>query len=118
MYGSEVSSGFKARNQGCTQGHKAAQTAGKVTTGAERFNVKGRCPDVSLFPSLSLILRNPAGLLLISGKTLLTGSALPLCPLNQKHHVEFITENPAWFSVMSLSLNENKTLSAYCMWVI
>lgn len=73
-------SGSEPPNQGYTQEHKAAQTAYKITTGAGRFNVKGRCPDVSLFP-LSLILRNPAGLLLISGKTLLTGSALPLCPL-------------------------------------
>lgn len=47
--------------------HKAAQklTAYKNTTGAGMFNVKGRCLDASLFP-LSLNLRNPAGLLLIS----------------------------------------------------
>ncbi len=83
VFGAEVHtlSGFPAQNGGCTQGHEAAQTAYKITTGAGRFNVKGRCPDVSLIP-MPLILRNPAGLLLISGKTLLTGSSLPLCPLN------------------------------------
>lgn len=72
--------GLNLRIRAAEQKHKAAQTAYKITTGTGRFNVKGRCPDVSLF-TLSLILRNPAALLLISGKTLRTGSALPLCPL-------------------------------------
>lgn len=70
----------------------------------EGFNVKGRCPDVSLFP-LSLILRNHAGLLLISAETLLS---LPLCSLNQKHQGERFLWNP----VTSLTLNDNLSLIA------
>lgn len=65
-----------------------------------------RCDSVSL----SLILRNPAGSLLISCKTVLADNVLPLCPLIQKctrtsHRISHW--NPAWYFVTSHSLIES-----------
>ena len=80
----------------------------KSQQGLEGLMWRGRCPDASLLP-LSLILRDPAGLLLISGKTPLAGSTFPLCPLSQKYAKTSHRNshwNPAWYSLTSPSLHE------------